>query len=100
PIISTPAATADTGNAAPACDFSQSVPIYSGRDETPSDETAVSVTSDGDLILTCPEESQPVILARNVTDASATNAPGVVQTKTRHEQKWDRALINIVTGES
>lgn len=73
-----PAATALTGDAAVACDFSEEVPVYNGVDEPPVDGTVIYVTTSHDLMIHCDEEPEDVLLAQDVDSASPTGWPCVL----------------------
>ena len=98
--LATPAeATAEPENASTTCDFRESVPIYSGVDSPPVDGTVLYITSSGDLTLACPEEPQPIVLSHNVSMASATNVPGVVQIHLPNGNLTDVVMMNVMTKE-
>lgn len=63
-----------------ACDFSRDIPIFQQVDESPVDGTTLVLTAGGDLLLTCPEELEPIILATEVNAGQVGPAgyPGLV----------------------
>ena len=99
PLVATPEATPAPSNAISACDFSRSVPIYSGVDSPQADGAVLYITSSGDLTLACPEESEPIVLSHNVVMASATPVPGVVQIQMPNGNTTDVVMMNVITGE-
>ncbi|HWV22595.1 MAG TPA: hypothetical protein VNZ58_00240, partial [Thermomicrobiales bacterium] len=98
PLVATPEATPKASNAISACDFSRSVPIYSGVDSPQVDGTVLYITSNGDLTLACPEESEPIVLSHNVVMASATRVSGVVQIQIPNGNTMDIVMVNVITG--
>jgi hypothetical protein len=63
-----------------ACDFTSDIPIFPKVDTSPIDGTALLVTTTGDLVLTCPEEPEPIVLTSGVTQVSPLHWPGIVST--------------------
>lgn len=86
-----------------ACDFSADMPIISQVDESPVEGTAVLLTTTGDLILTCPEEPEPIILASDIGQAAPTSWPGIVYTATPLAEgtvQTEATYVNILTGKT
>jgi hypothetical protein len=61
-----------------ACDFSRDIPIFPQVDESPVEGTALLLTTGGDLVLSCPEEPEPIVLTSGVTQVSPMHWPGIV----------------------
>jgi len=85
-----------------ACDFSADIPIFPDGDASPIDATALLLTTGGELVLSCPEEPEPVVLASGIDQAGPGGWPGVVHTSTGGATAGDlrQSYVNIVTGES
>ncbi|MDQ3653600.1 MAG: hypothetical protein M3457_00790 [Chloroflexota bacterium] len=85
-----------------ACDFSRDIPIFPGVDQSPVDGTALLVTTDGELVLTCLEEPIGVVLAYRVHQASPMHWPGTVFTLSGGGDPVEQtpSVVNIMTGES
>ena len=94
PPVATPAPATD-------CDFSADIPIFSGVDESPWDGTAVLLTTDGDLTLTCPEEPEPTVLASEVASAAPLGWPGIasISLAAEHPQEREPGIVNLLTGD-
>jgi hypothetical protein len=100
-----PAVTASVATPAPttACDFSQDIPIFDGVDTSPWDGTAVLLTTDGDIVLTCPEEPEDTVLATTSKYGyvAPTWWPGTVLVPS-YGEKPDEArtrVVSLFTGE-
>lgn len=85
-----------------ACDLSHDIPIFPKVDESPMRGTALLVTTTGDLVLTCPDEPEPVVLLSGVEQAAHTSWPGVVYTNSPYAQGEmpDVTYVSLITGES
>lgn len=94
PPVATPAP-------ASACDFRADIPIFPGVDQSPIDGTALLLTTNGELHLTCPDEPDPIVLASGIDQAGPGGWPGVVHTSTGGASAGDLqvAYVNIVSGE-
>lgn len=111
-LQSTPNATEQTGIAVPprgtpqpttACDFSADIPIFNGLDESPWDGTAVLLTTSGDVVLTCPEESEDQVLMTTSSNNSISPLgwPGTVLIPSYGEKPEEARsrVLNLMTGE-
>ncbi len=85
-----------------ACDFTRDMPIFQQVDKSPIEDTALLVTTSGDLVLSCPEESEPIVLATNVAQAAPAQWPGIVYTASPYNEGEmpDVAYVNAFTGET
>ncbi len=95
PVITTP-------EPAFACDFTRDMPIFQQVDESPIDGTALLVTTTGELVLSCPEEPEPIVLATNVGQASPAQWPGIVYTASPYDEGEmpDVVYVNAFIGET
>lgn len=92
-----PAAIAES---AFTCDFSSDMPIFQQVDVSPVPGTALLVTTSGDLVLTCPEEPNPVVLLNDVGQAWPLEWPGIVRTVGLNDEGLVPATyVNILTGD-
>jgi hypothetical protein len=84
-----------------ACDFTRDIPILLEVNESPVDATIVLLTRSGDVILTCPEEPEPIVLASDMGNVAPTQWPGVVMTQAMNYEVGVTPLtyINLLTGE-
>lgn len=94
PPVATPQPTTD-------CDFSQDIPLFQYVESSPTDGTALLLTPDGDLVLTCPEEQEDTTLATGVAGAGPREWPGIVGIYYEAEQPQVQplAVLNLLTGE-
>jgi hypothetical protein len=99
PMTPVPLATEDAQEAVTACDFSRSVPIYSGLTSSPVASTVLYITPSGDLTLSCPDEPESMVLSRNVESAWETHAPGVIRINITNGDGTDTVLMNVMTKE-
>jgi hypothetical protein len=97
--VGTPAATPTPTF---ACDLSADIPIFPDVDTSPIDGAALLLTTAGDLILTCPEEPEPIVLATGLALVGPAGWPGIVGTSTGlpEDGAFQLAFIDIATGES
>jgi hypothetical protein len=84
------------------CDFTRDMPIFQQVDESPIDGTGLLVTTSGELVLSCPEEPEPIVLASNVGQAAPAQWPGIVYTASLYDEGEmpDEVYINAFTGKS
>lgn len=106
-----PEATPETISAVPedistpepafACDFTHDIPILLEVNESPVDATVVLLTRSGDVVLSCPEQSAPIVLATNQGQVAPTEWPGVVVTQAMNYEVGVTPVtyINLLTGE-
>ncbi|MBA2759751.1 MAG: hypothetical protein H0U38_08675 [Chloroflexia bacterium] len=98
----TPAVAVATPQPATTCDFSGDIPIFTGVESSPIEDTAVMLTPNGDLVLTCPEEAEATTLATGVHQVTPMDWQGVVTISYNDEpepEDWERAVLNVVTGD-
>jgi hypothetical protein len=106
---STPEATGESVVAPPlstpepayACDFSADIPIFRQVDESPIEGTALLLTTTGNLVLVCPEEPEPVLLASGLDGVWPERWPGVVSGSSGmpEDGNFQSKAINITTGQ-
>ncbi|HYI24684.1 MAG TPA: hypothetical protein VD767_04670, partial [Thermomicrobiales bacterium] len=86
------------------CDFSRDIPIFHQVNESPVDGTALVLTIGGDLLLSCPEEPEPIVLASGVTagQVGPPGYPGLVTFSTPETGTTPAFVtyLNIFTGAS
>lgn len=83
-----------------ACDFGADIPIFPGVDASPIDGTALLLTTTGDLVLACPEEPDPTVLASGIDYASPMNWPGIVSLVGKGPRGSEPiSILNVITGE-
>jgi hypothetical protein len=82
-----------------ACDFSRDIPIFQQVDESPVEGTALLVTSGGDLVLSCPEEPDPIVLTSGVNQVSPLYWPGIVSVLgTGAPGTQPMTIVNVMAG--
>ncbi len=95
PPVATPTPTT-------ACDFGRDIPIFQEVDESPWDGTAVLLTTDGDIVLTCPEEPEGKVLATTSGPAGVAPLewPGalMVHDNTDDPEQSRTRIISLITG--
>lgn len=94
PPVATPQPTTD-------CDFSSDIPIFTGVESPPTEGTALMLSPDGDVVLSCPEEPADTTLATGVATVWPGEWPGIVGVDYDADKPQDRqpAFINLLTGD-
>ncbi|MEJ7900851.1 MAG: hypothetical protein WKF63_03345 [Thermomicrobiales bacterium] len=93
PPVSTPAPSS-------ACDFRADIPIFPGVDESPVEGTALLLTTTGELLLVCPEEPDPIVLASGIEQAGSGGWPGVVHASAgAGTSAFQAHYVNLVSGQ-
>lgn len=84
-----------------ACDLRGDIPIFPDVDESPWGGTAVLLTTTGDLVLACPEEPEPAVLASGVASVTPLEWPGVVGISLAAERPEEEqpGVVSLFTGD-